>query len=180
MAKANLLFVGTDDGLVLFSQPGATGRWLRVGHVLRATRVDAVWADADDPTQLGVSTADGQTLRSQDSGDSWADSQEALPRADALPPGVLARLPGNTPIYLGLRDGTIARGETPDAAEPTESDTPWQGALTLVQPANYHIDTAFAGTDAGQIMVSTDRGRRWQQIRADLPPIRSIAAARLA
>ena len=32
MAKAGVLFVGTDDGAVLFSNPNNIGRWLRIGE----------------------------------------------------------------------------------------------------------------------------------------------------
>ena len=41
MAKAGLLFVGTEDGLLLFSNPNEIGRWLRIGQPFRGAAVRA-------------------------------------------------------------------------------------------------------------------------------------------
>ena len=55
----------------------------------------------------------------------------------------------------------------------------WGGAITVIVPVGYHIDTAFAGSMNGRLATSTDRGRTWQLLKQDLPAIRGIAAARL-
>lgn len=296
MAKAGLLYVGTDDGLVLFSEPGAAGRWLRVGHELRGEVVRAVWASAQVPLMVLAGTATG-VYRSTDGGRSWEPSLNhgvvalagdraapttaylstlagdlyrtddaglawvraepgpqtaapGLPAVDtadplrlylavgvriwssadggaswqhygaALPsearvllaaPGqsgvlyaladqlyrcghasasweplasiggdLLALLGGKTPVLLlGGADG-LRRSEDAGANWSTAApDTPWNGAISALAPALYHIDTAFAGSTGGQIAISTDRGRSWQHLRQDLPPVRAIAAARL-
>ncbi|GAB4217001.1 MAG: hypothetical protein OHK0022_58830 [Roseiflexaceae bacterium] len=296
MAKAGLLYVGTDDGLVLFSEPGAAGRWLRVGHELRGELVRAVWASAQEPLKVLAGTATG-VYRSEDGGRTWeaglshsvaalagdraapataylstlagdlyrtddtgltwvraepgawtaAPGFPAVDSADPLrvylatgahvwssgdggaswetygtelpaelrgllaapgQPGVLyaladalyrcghaadswehltslagdlvAMLGGKTPaLLLGGADG-ISRSEDEGGSwSATEPDAPWSGAVSALAPALYHIDTAFAGSAGGQIAISTDRGRSWQHLRQDLPPVRAIAAARL-
>ena len=53
------------------------------------------------------------------------------------------------------------------------------GEVATIAPATYHIDTAFAGDAAGRLLASTDRGRTWEILKQDLPPIQSVAAARL-
>ena len=37
----------------------------------------------------------------------------------------------------------------------------------------------FVASAGGRLATSTDRGRTWQLLKQDLPPIRSVAAARL-
>jgi hypothetical protein len=59
-------------------------------------------------------------------------------------------------------------------------DGGWGGAITVISPVGYHIDTAFAGSAGGRLATSADRGRTWQLLKQDMPPIRSVAAARLA
>jgi photosystem II stability/assembly factor-like uncharacterized protein len=300
MAKAGLLFVGTDDGIVLFSDPGGVGRWLRIGQELRGQAVRAVWPAADtplvvlaavvgaglqrsedggqtwrqafdadirslaghprDPQALFLGTANGDIYHSVDGGANWqltppdgrpaagvariavaADDPQRLYAGldtggvwvsadgsaswtaygaglsgaitdlanapDALyalaegmiyrcasadtrweqieageEPGVaLATLAGKQPVLLLARRNAIARsadsGATWAMAEPQLS---WEGDLTIIAAVRYHIDMALAGTDGGQLAQSDDRGRSWQILKQGLPPIRSIAAARLA
>lgn len=301
MAKASLLFVGTDDGIVLFSNPGGVGRWLRIGHELRGQQVRAVWPLADNPLVIfavvvgaGVQRSDdggqrwqaaadvealvvvghaqapqtlylgandGRVYRSDDAGASWEPDApldvggrtlaglavasedprqvyvglgaavwasddggaawsrygEDLPApamglaaapsqpgalyavaAGALyrrvnaegpwetvgaPPaaGPLAVLPGKAPVLvLALANGTIGRSEDDGATwAPTGAEPAWHGGVTTIVPAGYHIDTAFAGSGAGQIAISTDRARTWQIFKQELPPICCVAAARL-
>ncbi len=70
MAKAELVLVGTDDGVVLLSNPGGIGRWLKAAHMLHGQQITATWAHPLDPTQMLCSSAD-QRWRSQDGGQSW-------------------------------------------------------------------------------------------------------------
>jgi hypothetical protein len=301
MAKAGLLFVGTDDGAVLFSNPNNIGRWLRIGQPFRTQAVRALWplpdnplvvfaavqglglqrsddggqtwqavldldiegvagshsapsvlyswtsggevyASSDagarwdrrasggraaigaayvviaagDPQQLYLAQADG-VWASSDGGAGWArfgeqvaDRVQALAahpthagqlyaiaagalyscdgaagrwQADPAAPPVdqpLAILAGQQPVLLTSANGEIVRGDLASASWATAAlDGGWGGAITVIAPAGYHIDTAFAGSRGGRLASSTDRGRTWQLLKQDLPPIRSIAAARL-
>jgi len=301
MAKAGLLFVGTDDGAVLFSNPNNIGRWLRIGQPFRGQAVRALWplpdnplvvfaavqglglqrsddggqswqaaldldiagvvghhsapavlyawttggelyasddagahwdrrvADvratigvahvalaADDARRLYLAQADG-VWASADAGASWARFGEQPPAAvQALAahptqPGLLyaiaasalyrcdgatgrwqadpsapllapplAMLAGQQPVVLANTNGEIARGDPAGAGWTTTTlDGGWGGAITVIVPVGYHIDTAFAGSAGGRLATSMDRGRTWQLLKQDLSPIRSIAAARL-
>src|SRR5215213_42712 len=71
MAKAGLLFVGTDDGMVLFSNPNNIGRWLRIGQPFREKQVRAVWPIADNPLVVVAAVAGMGVQRSEDGGQSW-------------------------------------------------------------------------------------------------------------
>jgi photosystem II stability/assembly factor-like uncharacterized protein len=301
MAKAGLLFVGTDDGAVLFSNPNNIGRWLRIGQPFRTQVVRALWPLPDNPLVvfaavqgLGLQrsddggqswqsaldvdaagvlghhsatsvlyawTAGGELYTSVDAGMHWdrrasdgrpaigaallavaADAEQRLYMAQAdgvwasadagatwarfgeqVPEGVqalavhptnpgrlyaiaagtlyccngaterwqidasappvehpLALLAGRQPALLAGANGEIVRGDEIGASwATTVLDGGWGGAITVIAPAGYHIDTAFAGSAAGRLAASTDRGRTWQLLKQDLPPIRSIAAARL-
>ena len=302
MAKAGLLFVGTDDGIVLFSNPGAVGRWLRVGQELRGQVVHAIWPAADNPLVVLAALAGGGLQRSDDGGQSWRNVFEGAvssvvghhkdaqalylgttdggvygsadagaswePLAHASPaqggpahlilaaedprrlylgadgvwtsadggaqwtpfgveapravvalaavptrPGVLyavagaalyrcggaalpwehvdearpddsaalAVLAGKDSVLLLAQDAGLGRSADDGATwTPVGMDGPWNGGVTAIAPAPYHIDTAFAGSGDGQVALSTDRGRTWQMLKQNLPPIRGIATARLA
>jgi photosystem II stability/assembly factor-like uncharacterized protein len=287
MAKAGLLFVGTDDGLVLFSNPNEIGRWLRIGQPFRGTAVTAVWAAPENPLLVLAAVAGQGVQRSEDGGQSWqalfdwpaaaiagaangpgfirtddgvyespdrganwqlqpldgpagplavaggaaatvggaqvfarnaagvwapfgaalpgrAASLALLPHlpgelravlgetlyacasADAawvaqtgapVARGALATLPGkSSALLLALADGGIARSDDLGASW---AQTFPEGAIDVIMPASYHVDVAFAGGEAGALLMTSDRGRSWQEVKAGLPPIRSIAAARL-
>lgn len=287
MAKAGLLFVGTEDGLVLFSNPNEIGRWLRIGQPFRGAAVTAVWAAPENPLLVLAAVAGQGVQRSEDGGQSWQalfawpalaiagaahgplfiraeDSvhespdrgaswqQQALhgaagplvvageaaatvggaqvfvrdaagawspygaalpgePASVALLPqhpgelravvgdavyacaaadgdwaaqtgasaarGALAALPGKAgALLLALASGGIARSDDMGASW---LQTLPDGAIDVIMPASYHVDVAFAGGAAGALQMTSDRGRSWQEVKAGLPSIRSIAAARL-
>jgi photosystem II stability/assembly factor-like uncharacterized protein len=303
MAKAGLLFVGTDDGAVLFSNPNNIGRWLRIGQPLRGHAVGALWPLPDNPlvvlaavegmslqrsddggqswvTALDVeasgiagdrarpevvylSTTTGLVYRSTNAGASWVrcgqgnwqpsanvqllvarhdppavyvglgdgtvwsshdEGAEWEPFSSQLPvpaavladspavPGVLyavgggalyrgdregswrpismpgrmavslTTLAGRDPaLLLGLAGGGIERSDD-DGATWTVAEMEGAGHsdIAVIAPVGYHVDTAYAGSAEGELFTSTDRGRSWQLVKQGLPPIRSIAAARLA
>lgn len=77
MAKAGLLYVGTDAGVLVFSEPGGIGRWLRVGHGLEQHAVQSLWADHDSPVEVVASTPAG-LFRSSDGGQQWQPIQPEL------------------------------------------------------------------------------------------------------
>jgi len=302
MAKAGLLFVGTDDGAVLFSNPNNIGRWLRIGQPFRGQAVRALWPLPDNPLVVFAAVAGQGLQRSDDGGQSWrtlfdvdiqgvvghynapnmlytwavggelyasadggehwdrrtlqgsaafaaariaiaADDARRLyvgyahaiwtssdagvtwarfgeqapqdvqalaahptrsgrlyaaaasgvyscdgPQADwqgvaGAPPAedALAILAGQQPALLLAEAGaSIARYDEASASWTTTAlDGDWSGAITVITPVGYHIDMAFAGSASGQLATSTDRGRTWQLIKQDLPPIRAVVAARL-
>jgi hypothetical protein len=94
----------------------------------------------------------------------------------------LAALAGQAPALLVARaGGGIERSDDEGATwTAAEVEGAGQGDITALTAVGYHVDTAFAGSAEGTLFMTTDRGRSWQQIKQGLPPIRSIAAARLA
>jgi hypothetical protein len=70
MAKAELVLIGTDDGVVLLSNPGGIGRWLKSAHALRGQSIRATWAHPNDPTQMLCSDS-SHLWRSTDGGQQW-------------------------------------------------------------------------------------------------------------
>ncbi|HEU5102473.1 MAG TPA: hypothetical protein VFU22_25795 [Roseiflexaceae bacterium] len=301
MAKAGLLFVGTDDGAVLFSNPNNIGRWLRIGQPFRGQAVRAIWPLSDNPLVV-FAAVQGQGLqRSDDGGQSWrvaldgdiegvvghfsaasmlyawgaagelyaswdagerwercacgglpgpgsallaiapddarrlylgqadgvwtsadagstwlafgeqppsglvalnafqgrsgvlyavaagelysCDSAEGRwQRDEGAPPAAsaLASLAGQHPVLLLAQAGGIGRREDSGASwTSAELEGDWSGGISVIASVGYHIDIALAGSRGGQLAMSTDRGRTWPVLKRDLPPIRSVAAARL-
>lgn len=64
--------------------------------------------------------------------------------------------------------------------ELSQIDEPLQAPVGVIHAASYHIDTAWAGTHDGRLLLSSDRGRTWKTIARDLGHIRAIEATRLA
>lgn len=303
MAKAGIVYTGTDDGLVIFSDPGGSGRWRRTGHELRGRAIHALLAQsaldllavvadtglqrssdggqswqpllAGDivslathhalPNQIFALTRDGTLQRSTDGGATWAamsmpepaqratqiiipDPQrsflalghsvlistdagenwsqygETFPgmvtglvhspgRADLLfavaagsvyragaeatwqavellagGPGydvVVAMLPGKEEVVLAAcstADSILFTRSVNDGAnwQMARVSTPLEDAVTVIAPASYHIDTAWAGTAAGQLLRTSDRGQSWEQLAREAAAIRSLAVVRLA
>src|SRR5215210_1634439 len=101
MAKAGLLFVGTGDGLVLFSNPNNIGRWLRIGQPFRGHGVRAVWPLAENPLVV-LAAVDGMGVqRSEDGGQGW---QPVLAREASALVGAKSALER---MYLTTKDGTF-------------------------------------------------------------------------
>jgi photosystem II stability/assembly factor-like uncharacterized protein len=206
MARAGIVYVGTNAGLVTYSDPGETGKWRRTGHSLDGTPIQAV--DAIDAMNLIVALADGPPQRSTDGGNSWVNAQPAecthliAPQAAGAAPPIataqglahwtgahhpatdavaLALLSGRqeTMLASGLKIGPIARSEDGGASW-TAVATPeaLQGKIQVIQPSSYHMDIAWAGTDAGELLYSEDRGRSWRLLAREEHAIRCLAVTR--
>ncbi len=279
MAKAGLIYIGSDDGMLTLSDPGGSGRWRRVGHVLQGQPIQAIVAqsalqllaataaelqrstdggmswqpvlaeaitalacDPDRPEQVYALTAAGTVQCSDDGGQHWqpgpppALAQAAFARHDpafAAPVsgGDLAGLaasPGRPGMLFAVGQGQIYRTSADGGWQPVQSvpaglsatgamvvlvgrqevvlavatdgaghpallrseddgqswqlataDTAWQGPIAVIAPVAHHRDQAWAATGAGQVFRSDDRGQHWQLVTQGLPPIRSLAPARL-
>jgi photosystem II stability/assembly factor-like uncharacterized protein len=280
MAKAGLLYAGTDDGVVVFSDPGGGGRWRRIVHTLQgqaissllaldalhilaagreagiqqstdggrswqqvsAEQVVALYASPDDAGTLYAITEAGEVRYSSDGGAEWllcepppepaiafmgyqgafavlegaAGGVAAVPEhpdllfavaggriyrmqagsaweALALPwegfrmSGALAVLAGRPSVVLAAGSSSesqpmLVRSEDDGARWQAASvELPLSAVVTVLAPVSHHQDYAWAGTAAGRLLFSADRGRTWQQpIAQHIAPVRSLLAVRLA
>jgi photosystem II stability/assembly factor-like uncharacterized protein len=205
MAKAGIVYVGTHNGLVIYSDPGGTGRWRRRDQTLEGQAVRALMA-VDGLVLTAVT--DSGALLSTDGGESWgqAEPNDAAALSALLAhdgplvgtaqglarwksehppaPGAAASalLSGKQEVLLtAIAGGTsLLRSEDGGASwEPATLDQPLQGAITVIAPASYHMDIAWAGTSAGQLLRSDDRGRSWAQVGEVGAGILSLAVVRL-
>jgi photosystem II stability/assembly factor-like uncharacterized protein len=168
MAKAGLLFVGTDDGIALYSEPGAAGRWFRVGHELRGAAVDSVWTWIDDPT-IVLATTGGALLRSTDGGANW------IPLA-GIPGGLLSSAKAAPALVTSLTP-------TGDVWQSHDAGATWvqigalgygapHALLTLADQA----ETLYAS--AGRYLLhSQDQGANWQIIAIHAEPIDGLTGS---
>lgn len=207
MAKASIVYVGTTDGLAIYSDPGGSGRWRRVGGALEGRTIRGMLAA--DPQSLVVAVADGPPLRTNDGGQTW---DQAL-AAEAE--GLLALLNGDRPLVYTAHGPAQWRGATLPApgaralallagkqetwvaavengeklVRSDDSGATWteatvegglDGAVQTLAPASYHMDYIWAGTSTGQVLHSRDRGRTWHEIARESAAITCLAALRLA
>jgi photosystem II stability/assembly factor-like uncharacterized protein len=198
MAKAGIVYAGTDDGLLVFSDPGGGGRWRQVAQHLAGKRIIAI--EAADALSIRVNAAGEPALQSSDGGQTWHEPDDEGPAplelraASVEGPQVLpeqrirgatafALLRGKRPALLAAAAGGTMLFRSEDGGihwEPAGIERPSIGAVQSLVPARYHFDIAWAGTTAGELLRSDDRGRSWIIVSEGLPPIRSLAVVRLA
>ena len=143
MAKAGLLFAGTDDGTVLFSNPGAVGRWLRIGQELRGRVVRAIWPAIDNPLVVFAAAGDIGLQRSDDGGQSW---RQVL---DADVSTIAGHHSAPEVLYLGGANGQVYRSEDAGAR--------WERFVSGERPAGA-ARVVVAHADARQLYVGTGDG----------------------
>jgi len=149
MAKAGIVYVGTDDGLVTYSDPGATGRWRRAGHTLAGRGVRGIIAADGDEGALAVTVglSDGEALSSADGGQTWG----AAPAAES---DALRDLRENTRPLIATAQGM---------AQWTGEHPPAPGADALAMLAGKQETLIAAIADGTTLLRSEDGGASWQQ-----------------
>jgi photosystem II stability/assembly factor-like uncharacterized protein len=154
MAKAGLLFVGTDDGIVLYSEPGAAGRWFRIGQELRGASISALWAYADNPT-IVLAATDTALLRSTDGGALWEPIH-------GVPSGLLAGSKADPAMVTCLAaDGRVFRSA--DAGETWVLVGSVPGTMARVLLAAADDQLALYAAIGNQIWSSGDGGQSWAE-----------------
>src|SRR5690349_18443887 len=142
MAKAGLLFVGTGDGVVLFSDPGGVGRWLRIGHELRGQAVHDLWLAADTPLVVLAALRHGGLQRSDDGGQSWRSVLDADVRTVV---GGDRRAANH--MYCCVADGVLFRSADAGETWAEVARGPW--AAGTLQLTIAHADAQLLYVAAG-------------------------------
>lgn len=168
MAKAGVLFVGTGDGLVQYSEPGAMGRWIRVGHSLRGLVVSSLWLWADQPL-IGLATAGDALYRTQDGGGTW----------DRVADGPVGLLTGGRAAQAALvcvtAGGQVWRSA--DAGVGWEQQTTSLDGQPITHLASVQTDPSRLFAAGGtQIWGSHDGGRSWGELGHVEQPVEGLAA----
>jgi photosystem II stability/assembly factor-like uncharacterized protein len=159
MAKAGLLFVATDDGITLYSEPGAMGRWLRVGQELRGTAIQSVWVWADNPTQVIAASAD-TLFRTEDGGSSW----EVIER---VPGGLLAgSRSAQANVWCLASDGALWHSSNAGISWNQLAAFEMTGTHLLTSATDLPEYLAIAA--GASVQISMNAGNNWQHL-ANLP-----------
>ncbi|HEY1017332.1 MAG TPA: hypothetical protein VGE07_31750 [Herpetosiphonaceae bacterium] len=174
MAQAQLMYVGTSEGLVMLSNPGRTERWLTVGNELAGESITALACEAEAPMRAVAASAGGLHLTS-DGGQQWAPHEGEPPPA----PAAAYDFPAQPPARLRIAGDPPALERAGDDGEWAAAAFEAAGEPAVIAAPAYHPDTAYVGTAGGEIWQSTDRGRSWIRIKRDLPPVQAIALGRL-
>lgn len=161
MAKAGLLFAGTTDGLALYSEPGAMGRWLRIETALSGRTLVGVWAVPANP--LHVVAGGAHLWRSEDGGQQWQI-------ADAQP---VAALSGAGPcVVVAFASGALAASS--DGGDTWQAATaPWGTATPLLCGATRGTRVLAA---AGATIWQTATGTDWQTLDGAPGDVAALAA----
>ena len=196
-AASGAVYAGTVDGTIL---RGSGDEWHTIGRgaaavrrlgVLRDGRVAAVYDDAS------IVLLDGDSVVPSDIA---VPAPLAVVSSAADPAGifVVARSGVHTPAGFHPLDGTATGAAVLLAGKPevlllgTEQSTlrseDGGGSFSIVEgPADVRMlvstpryqDYAYAGTGAGELWLSSDRGRTWRRLHAGMPPIHDLSFARV-
>jgi photosystem II stability/assembly factor-like uncharacterized protein len=150
MAKAGLLFVGTSDGMVLYSEPGGMGRWLRIGHELRGRSIRSIWVCDTNPL-IVVAADETELLRSSNGGNSW-EAIAGVPSMRLHGSKGLARITGIDP------QGAVWQSE--DAGEAWTAIGRIASTITAIASRSENPSELFAAGTT-QIWQSHDSGATW-------------------
>jgi photosystem II stability/assembly factor-like uncharacterized protein len=192
-SKTSILFVGTSNGLAIY-RAAKRGEWRQVGQALAGAAVRAILA-ADAETLL-VATDGRLPQQSFDGGTTWSDAAGAPPEPIGAQVATLhgplslayarlsgatayARLGGQLPVLLGAgADGSFLFRSEDDGIhwQAARIDENAIGRVTTIVPAADHRDAAWAGTEAGALLRTADRGHSWQLVAHEPTAILSLAA----
>ncbi|MFM7678129.1 MAG: WD40/YVTN/BNR-like repeat-containing protein [Roseiflexaceae bacterium] len=157
MAKAELIYLATDSGLVTLSNPGGIGRWLKAGTSMQAQPLRCVWSNPQDPTH--VICGDGHQLwQSHDGAQQWQ------PMAG----------PACCVLYASRTSPSrILAGDGATAWLSHDAGGTWH-ALGNAQHVGMAGETLWYDQ-----MLSTDGGMHWQAIPATMVALSYDAKSRL-
>jgi hypothetical protein len=192
-SKPSLLYVGTSDGLAIY-RAAKRGDWRRVSQTLAGAAVRAIVA-ADALTLL-VAIDGRPPQQSFDGGATWSDAAGTPPEPIGVQVATLhgpvslayarlsgatayARLGGQPPVLLGAgADGSFLFRSEDDGIhwQAARIDDGASGRVTTIVPAADQRDTAWAGTEAGALLRTADRGHSWQLVAHEPAAILCLAA----
>ena len=193
-SKTSLLFAGTSDGLAIYRST-RRGEVRRAGHALAGAAVRAIVA-ADVDTLLAA--VEGRLpQQSFDGGATWSDAAGLPPEPIGVQVATLhgpmalayarlsgatayARLSGQPPVLLGAgADGSFLFRSEDDGIhwQAARLEERASGRVTTIVPSAEHRDAAWAGTEAGALLRTGDRGHSWQLVAREPAAILCLAAA---
>jgi photosystem II stability/assembly factor-like uncharacterized protein len=185
-----ILLIGTADGLITATARGSTAQ--RTANTLAGRTIMAIRA-LDAETLLV--TVEGQGgLQSFDGGRNWLVAPTppeplglnaaartgpvALANPRLMAATAYAYLDGKRSVLLGAGAGGGMLFRSDDDGihwEPAALPGPI-GRVTCITPDALHAQTAWAGTDDGRLLVTTDAGRSWREVAREQAAIHCIVS----
>lgn len=195
--QAGEIYIGTERGAVLHSADGETWDVSEISNaaivqlvVLPDTKLLSVAADGTfckrtnegwKPSEMHVPQLRGLTVSPSQQQQLFCVNAVSLATRygthglPAKPTGALVVLSGQPEVLLiGTQEALLRSENQGNTALPVDGPTQ---VSALVTPPRF-IDQAFAGTAAGALWFSADRGRSWTELISGLPSIRGLAFAR--
>ena len=196
-ADDGAIYAGTDRGTILH---GVANDWgevhaassgvvhlsvlpnSHVAAVYKSGKVDIFDGEKWSPENLAVPCATGLVYSKTEPDDFYFGSETGLVTrlgahaVDGAPIHTLILLAGKPEaLLLGLY-GPVQRSEDGgNTVVPVEGPS---GVRVLVSPPRYQ-DYAYAGTDTGELWLSSDRGRTWRKLHEGMGAVRDLSFARV-
>jgi hypothetical protein len=151
---------------VLFSEPGAAGRWLRVGRELRERVIDSLWLSYENPQVVLASTVT-ELWRSADGGQSW----ELVPQVAG---GMLGGHRSAPDEVWCAQAGSLWHSADRGATWLQRSTGEWRQPVAVAVGDGA---AALALASAEQLWMSADHGRTWREAGRAPSPITGLSVA---
>jgi|GEM_PF-1219562 len=174
---AVMLFVGTHDGLAIYQR--SDNALIRSGHSLAGQGITTIVAT--DARIVLVAVAGGSVQRSVDGGLHWSMAEKAPESIGLRVATVRGAVPlknprlsgatayaqpsGRPAVLLGAGAGGMMLFRSEDDGihwQVARIDEATIGRITALIPDPQRPGMAWAGTDLGVLLQSTDRGLSWQ------------------
>jgi hypothetical protein len=191
MPTPAIIYVGTREGLAIYR--AETGGLRRTGHTLAGAAVQAIVAV--DALTLLAAVEGRPAQQSFDGGASWSDAAGPPPEPIGLQAATVqgpaplayprlrgatayARLRGKPATLLGAGAGGSQLFRSDDDGihwQPASIAGEAPGRITTIVPDAGRRDSAWAGTEAGALLRTGDRGRSWRVVAREPAVILSLA-----
>jgi photosystem II stability/assembly factor-like uncharacterized protein len=173
MAKAGLLYVGSDDGVLVLSNPAGVGRWLKAGQELRGCLVRALQPAARNALRVTAAAATEGLFRTDDGGQTWHKALDLDVFAIAGHPKTAET------IYIGAEGGDVYRSQNEGVVweQCPQGDHPADVLVTGLLVAPENPDKLYLALEGSGLWSSADRGTTWEPRARGLPPHVSALAA---
>jgi ligand-binding sensor domain-containing protein len=196
-AEDGTIYVGTDSGKIL---RGVDGDWReshagdsalihlsvlpnrRIAAIFKSGEVDLLDGDMWERANFVVPCATEVVGSAVDPDELFFGSEKSLVTrfgAHAIPGApihALCLLRGKPEVLLvGTIDSVQRSEDGGDTFTPVEGPT---NVRVIVSPPRYE-DYAYAGTDGGQLWLTTDRGRSWRTLHDGMAAVRDLSFSRV-
>ncbi|UMZ75081.1 stalk domain-containing protein [Natranaerofaba carboxydovora] len=155
----NLIFVGTSYGIYRTGNAGdISPRWTSTGAL--GSKVEDIWIDLTNPSQIFAGTSDQGILRSHNLGESWLSPIDNLPELEVLQ--IIHHPSQSGEIYLATANNGVIKLND-ELSDYDYLNDGISAHITDIKASNKKRDHLMAITENG-LYMSENKGDNWDRV----------------